>query len=41
MSPARNIAMLAIVVIGIAGAVTPARAEWSWDLYGGAAWLES
>jgi hypothetical protein len=41
MIPGRNLAMLAIVVIGIAGGVTPVRAEWSWDLYGGAAWLES
>lgn len=37
----RRIVVLAIILIGAAGGATPASAELSWDLYGGASWLQS
>src|SRR5262245_44631176 len=37
----RTLVMVALVTFALAGTARPAAAEWSWDLYGGVAWLQS
>jgi opacity protein-like surface antigen len=41
MTLKRTLGTLVIVVMALTGGATPVRAEWSWDLYGGVAWLQS
>jgi opacity protein-like surface antigen len=41
MTRSRTAALLLIMVIGIAGGARRAAAEWNFDLYGGAAWIQS
>lgn len=37
----RTIALLLTLLVALAGGVAPAAAEWTIDLYGGAAWLQT
>src|SRR5262245_61579736 len=41
MTHRRPTALLLTLVMGLAWGVAPAAAEWNFDLYGGAAWVQS
>jgi opacity protein-like surface antigen len=41
MTRKRTAALLITAAVGLLCAAGPAAAEWSWELYGGAAWIQS